>query len=196
MRFGWILAVAAGCGPGNGKVDEEGVGDTTGDLAGPSSGLVWVDATGDEVEGVGYLGDRLVYADEDGYLWPLDPRATGTDAFGLNEITHDMWDDAVLYLVYVDEDCRDAWVGAEMPLPRVVHIVPPTAFSGDIPSAGLEGVTFVAPDAADPVSVEPTWRNDASGCEDSGTPGLISVADLHKVEPPSTWWVAPLHPEF
>lgn len=165
--------------------------------SGAGSEITWLDADGDQVDGVVYLGDRLSYVDDHGFFWPLDPLASGEAAFVPALLDDsDLWDDLALILVFAEADCSgDPWIAHPPAPPGVVTIAASTLTTPDVPDE-LEGATFVIRDTAMYGRLDVAYDWVEGECVRSGYVGQVAYHDLAEVFPPPVWWTAPLRPEL
>ena len=160
MRGIWLMTLAACEGPGGGS----------------GSGLVWVDAVGDEVPGVVSMWEGLAYVDGDDVFWRLDPFGYDAEAFSALGYTEG--------LRYSDAGCTEAFV-LDPPPPRV-------AFYFD-----ADDYRIVSDDA-EAVELGTVYRTSGEDCESEGDTiySAVSADDLTRVTRPDVTWTPPLHPEL
>lgn len=189
-----VVVLLVGCA---GEAADDGGADSGGEPADPieaepAAGLVWVDATGEVVDGVVQIGESLKYADGDGYLWPVDPWSAEMVP---ESLLGSEWSALNLPIVYADAGCEEPWVSYLRQLPRVVQIV--SEELADSPVGNLDRKTFVLPDDVDPALQAGTgFERNGAGCDEAGPVLVMPVDELIEVEPPSLSWVPPLHAEW
>lgn len=179
MRKCAVLVLICGCGAGEEDSSKSFPSDSSLDgvvtVTTPGSGLVWVDAEGEVVDGVVELLGQIAYVDDDGHFWALDPWGAGEDAFGAL---------AEFEVAYADSGCTNEVAHRNLPPPGFV----------------MEGQSFTDYKGrwlvADPEDRKeaPLYGTSGDGCEGSDPEPFVLISDLEEVAPPYAWWTPPLAP--
>lgn len=137
---------------------------------GAARGLRWVDASG------ALVGDQLIYVDDAGVLWPIDPETARVKMIDLQLLSNRL---------FTSSDCSgSAYVPAPPPRQAFNMIDDPTL--------------RVRRDTVQRVDIQAGSGSSGGNCNAiSGTrSGLVSFADMDVVQLPALSFVPPLHREL